>query len=205
MRDAQRDFAAFLSVVIIIMCINITAGVPGYTVNFIGDVVEINHYDLRELGLEDFYPGNVGTLVKIFMIKSPIPEKVLICRPSTSSAEFDLEKLQIGDRVQVYGLYPSTQITSGPYMVELTKSRHYLRRLAGRRNNEMHNETPVNTRSSQNESRGEIFFMPRICQGYLNQLPCLYNLGNQKIWRFEMNGSMPFLPMYNSALTHGYA
>lgn len=200
MRDAQRDFAAFLMIIIIITFINITAGEPGYTVNFIGDVVEINHYDLHELGLENFYPGNVGSLAKILMIKSPIPEKVLICRPSTSSAEFDLENLQIGDRVQVYGLYTSTQITSGPHMVELTKSRHYLRRLAGKRNNEM----PVNTQSSQNESGGEIFFMPLICQRYLNQLPCIYSLGNQKILRFEMNGSMPFLPVYNSALTQGY-
>lgn len=178
MRDAQRDFAAFLSIIMIIAFINIAAGEPGYTVNFIGDVVEINHYDLQKLGLDDFYPWNVGTLVKILMIKSPIPEKVLICRQSTSSAEFDPESLQIGDRVRVYGLYPSTQIASGPYIVKLTKSRHYLKRLGGKRN-----EMPDNAQSSGNESHGETFFMPHI---------------------FEMNGSMPFLPVYNSALTHGY-
>jgi hypothetical protein len=88
-----------------------------YKVKFTGEVKDVDPYDLSSLGLDGVDAGNIEVSID-HIIEGPdwLSDKIVVYRLSDLGAYIDFD-IQVGDQVEVYGIYPSTQRISGPYLV----------------------------------------------------------------------------------------
>jgi tetratricopeptide (TPR) repeat protein len=113
----------------------------GYRVRFEGKVTDLNPYDLSDLGLKGVDDGNIEvSITDVFDGPEWLEnDEVIVYRLSDLGADIDFD-VEVGDRVEVYGIYPSTQRISGPYLVELMDSRHYLKKVLDNSNDDPEDE-----------------------------------------------------------------
>jgi hypothetical protein len=101
-----------------------------YAIKFQGKVAELNPYDLSDLNLNGVDVGNVEVYVdKVISGPDWLEDRVVVYKLSDLGAYIDFD-VQVGDDVIVNGIYPSNQRISGPYLVKLVDSRHYLKKIS---------------------------------------------------------------------------
>ncbi|GEM_PF-2364416 len=135
-KNIKRFAILLLIVVSLTSLVTINAASEEYTVKFRGIVITVHqsHYP----SLVNYYDDVVEVQITEalmgpdwFDVEPNIPDflpnlkKYYVYLMDDSFAKFD--DVQVGDFVEVYGVYPSCQAISGPYDVKLTESQHYLK------------------------------------------------------------------------------